>query len=301
MRVSDSQFNLLMTNAMMQNNVRLNKVAEQMASGDKINHLSDDPAATVKLQGLSKTISDNQQYQNNISNVQSSYDKYETYMNTLNEISMSVQDLLLQGKNGTLDAEMRNGIVTELESLKEEAITVLNTQHEGSYIFSGTKVDQPALVITTDDDGNSTYKLGGNDAHRHTNVGEGNSIQNNFTINDLMGSGSNFFVDLDAAIQEFKEPTDQFEETVSKALDTTQSTQVSVLNGIGILGSSYNTLDRMTQNSVDLELFATTVETGLMELDYAQASVEFQQSMIAMQAAQKTYVNISGNSLFDLL
>ena len=111
MRVTDSQFNAIMQRALMDNNIRLNRVFEQMSTGKKLNHLSDDPIAAVRLEGLKKNISDNQQYQRNIENVQSQLTRYETNINTLEELSQQINELLLQGKNGALDTESRAGIV----------------------------------------------------------------------------------------------------------------------------------------------------------------------------------------------
>ncbi len=145
MRVTDSQFNSIMQRALMDNNIRLNRVFEQMSTGKKLNHLSDDPIAAVRLEGLKKNISDNQQYQRNIENVQSQLTRYETNINTLEELSQQVNELLLQGKNGTLDTESRAGIVLELNSLKTEMLTTLNQKNDGSYLFSGTDIFNPAI------------------------------------------------------------------------------------------------------------------------------------------------------------
>ena len=47
--------------------------------------------------------------------------------------------------------------------------------------------------------------------------------------------------------------------------------------------------------------FAETVRSELEELDYAEASVELNQGMIALEATQKTFARVAGISLFDLL
>ncbi|GAL34464.1 flagellar hook-associated protein FlgL [Vibrio maritimus] len=41
--------------------------------------------------------------------------------------------------------------------------------------------------------------------------------------------------------------------------------------------------------------------TSLEELDYAEASTELNQGMIALEATQKTFARVSGISLFDLI
>ncbi len=296
MRVSDNQFSSMMTQAMMNSNVQINKVAEQMSTGNKINYLSDDPTASVKLEGLQKTISSSQQYQKNIKNVQSSYEQYETYMMSLNDITMDVHDLLLQAKNSTLDADSMTGIVAELESLKEQALSTLNKQVDGVYLFSGTEVYTPAIDTTP------PYAFLGNNDQRETKVGEGETMINNFTAQDILAGSSDFFTALDAAIAEMKSPTNDFQTTLATALDMTSATQQNVLTSVSILGANYNSLERMMDNNIDTELYAKTVQTDINELDYAEAAVRLDQNMFTLQAAQSVFSKVMGTtSLFDLI
>ncbi|WP_394152446.1 flagellar hook-associated protein FlgL [Vibrio maritimus] len=293
MRVTDSQFNAIMQRALMDNNIRLNRVFEQMSTGKKLNHLSDDPIAAVRLEGLKKNISDNQQYQRNIENVQSQLTRYETNINTLEELSQQINELLLQGKNGALDTESRAGIVLELKSLKEEMLTTLNQKNEGSYLFSGTDIFTAAIDATT-------YAFTGNNDYRQTKVGDDQYVNNNLTITDVIGSNV-IFSSLDSAIAELEAPSVGFEAALGTALENNQEAHQTILESLTDIGSQYNSLDRQKETSIDMVFFAETVTTSLEELDYAEASTELNQSMIALEATQKTFARIAGISLFDLI
>ncbi len=296
MRVSDSQLTNILSLATMQNNAAINKVAEQIATGSMINNLSDDPAATVKLEGLNKTIALNQQYQNNIENVQSKYQAYETYMMSLNEISLEISDLLLQAKNGTMDPSLSEGIVTELESLKSQSLSTLNKQMDGTYLFSGTSVNSPAI------DEEPPYEILGNDEHRETKVSESEMMQSNFTASEVLGSSSDYFNLLDAAIAEIQNPTDAFEDTLNAAIDGTEAYRNNIMASVSILGSNYSSMDRLMQNNIDVETFATTVQSDIDEVDYAEASVRLTQSMVTLQAIQTVFTNVTQKpSLFDMI
>ncbi len=296
MRVSDNQFSSMMSQAMMNSNVEINKVAIQMSTGKKINNLSDDPAASVKLEGLQKTISSSQQYQKNIKNVQSSYEQYETYMMSLNNITMDVNDLLLQARNSTFDADAMTGIVTELETLKTQALSTLNKQVDGVYLFSGTEVYSPAIETTP------PYAFLGNGDHRETKVGEGETITNNFTAQEILAGSSDFFTALDAAIAEIKSPTDDYDEVLGAALDITNVAQQNIMNSVSVLGANYNSLNRMMDNNIDTELFASTIQSDINELDYAEASVRLAQNMTTLQATQSVFSKVmNSTSLFDLI
>jgi flagellar hook-associated protein 3 FlgL len=293
MRVTDSQFNSIMQRALMDNNIRLNRVFEQMSTGKKLNHLSDDPIAAVRLEGLKKNISDNQQYQRNIENVQSQLTRYETNINTLEELSQQVNELLLQGKNGTLDTESRAGIVLELNSLKTEMLTTLNQKNDGSYLFSGTDIFNPAIDTVS-------YAFNANGDYRQTKVGDDLYVNSNLTIADVIGSNA-IFTDLDAAIAELETATAGFETALDTALNSNQQVHQTLLQSLTDIGSQYNSLDRQKETSIDMVFFAETVTTSLEELDYAEASTELNQGMIALEATQKTFARVSGISLFDLI
>ncbi|CAH6840493.1 Flagellar hook-associated protein flgL [Vibrio chagasii] len=294
MRVTDSQFNAVMQRSLMDNNIRLNKVFEQMSTGLRINHLSDDPIAAVRLEGLKKTVSDNQQYQRNIENVQSQLTRYETNVNTLESLSQQVNELLLQGKNGTLDAESRAGIVLELKSLKTEMLNTLNQANEGSYLFSGTDISNPAI------DTAPPYTLNPNSDYRETKVGDNQYVPSNLTIIDTIGSSA-IFTDLDNAIAELELATGGFTTALDNALNTNQTLHQNLLVSLTDIGSQYNALERLKETSIDMVFFAETVRSELEELDYAEASVELNQGMIALEATQKTFARVAGISLFDLL
>lgn len=296
MRVTDTQFNAMMSRAMMGNNMNINKVAEQIATGNKINHLSDDPIASIKLQGLEKTIASSQQYQKNISSVQSNYTQYETYMSSFNDVAMDVTDLLLQAQNSTLDPDAMAGIVTELEALKSEALSLLNKQSDGVYLFSGTDVNSPAIETTP------PYAFLGNSEQRYTKVDDDITIANNFTAIDMLSGSSEFFMAIDAAIEEMKNPTENYSSVLANAIDVSQSTQRNVMNSVAVLGANDSTLDRMMQNSIDTEHYATTVHSNIQELDYVEASVRLDQSLLTLKAAQSTFMMVMNSpSLFDLM
>ncbi len=292
MRISNIQFTSMMQTAITKNNAELNDVFIQMSTGNKINKFSDDPLATVQLASLEQTIAMSDQYDRNISNVQSKYDQYETYVSSIESILQEANDLALRAANGSLAEESLEGIAIEMEAIKQEMLTIFNTQDQGSYIFSGTAVDSPAISTEP------PYELLGNDNHRETKVSEGASVQNNFTIGDVLG-GTESFTQLDTMIAELNSPTDNFSTVMSESIELIQETHVSVNRSIGQIGAQYNSLTRASSTNADIQLYAEGIQTNIIELDYAEASVRLNQGMLALEATQKSYSSIIGLSLFD--
>ncbi|UJF18026.1 flagellar hook-associated protein FlgL [Vibrio sp. SS-MA-C1-2] len=299
MRVTDSQFNNLMHTSLQKNNVALNKVFEQLSTGKKINHLSDDPIASIKLQGLSQSISKGNQYERNIQNVTSKMQQYETYLSTAESISQSVNELLLQGKNGTLDVNSREGIVIELESYKDELIEIFNKQDQGNFIFGGTAIDQQPITVAT---GPTSYTFYNNSDKRLTSISEGKSVENNITAVEVLGTdpANNIFTQLDTVIAEFSSATPNYT-NVDNAINANQDFHGRVLSTITKIGSEISGLERYSETTQDTILFAQVMENDLVELDFAEASIRLNQGMLALEATQKSYMRISGANLFSLL
>ncbi len=298
MRVSDNQFNHLMSSALQSNNASLNTVFEKISTGSKINHLSDDPIASMKLQGIDTSIKQKTAYADNIDNVISKMQKYESYLNIIEESSQSINELLLQGVDGSLSSESRQGIIIELESYKEEMIATLNKQDQGSYLFSGTKVDSPA--ITVDQNANPpTYTMTGNNEQRSTKIAENSYITNNITAGDLL-SGADIFTQIDNAIAELgNDPADV--SVIRTSLDENAKFHLKTLAVITQLGSRVSTLERASAITQDALMLSNVMRSELTDLDFAEASTQLNQNMLAMEATQKTYVKINQNSLFSLI
>ncbi len=292
MRIANIQFTSIMQTAIQKNNADLNTVFTQMSSGNKINKLSDDPLATVKLASLEQTIAMSDQYERNIANVQGKYDQYETYISSAESILQEANELALRASNGSLAPESLEGIAIEMEAIKQEMMTLMNTQDNGSYLFSGTDVNSPAISTEP------PYELLGNDAHRETKVSENGFVQSNFTVNDVLG-GSELFVQMDKMIAELNNPTDNFSTVMADSIELVQDVNIHVNRSLGQIGAQFNSLTRASSTNADIQLYAEGVQTDIVELDYAEASVRLNQGMLALEATQKSYSSIIGLSLFD--
>ncbi len=294
MRISNIQFTSMMQTAITKNNADLNEVFVQMGSGKKINKFSDDPLASVQLASLEQTIAMTTQYDRNIANVQGKYDQYETYIGSFEGMLKEVNELALRGSNESLSPEAREGIVIEINALKEEMLALLNTRDQGSYIFSGTRVDSPAIETAP------PYTVLGNSEHRDTKVSETGTVLNNFTVNDLIGN-SDIFNQLDTLMAEFRNPTANFSQISQDSITLIEDTHINVNESLGVLGARYKGLDRALYTNSDIKLYAEAVQTDIITLDYAEASVRLNQGMLALEATQKSYSSIIGLSLFNLV
>ncbi|MBD8513845.1 flagellar hook-associated protein FlgL [Photobacterium sp. SP02] len=299
MRISDTQFSQMMLSSLSKNNVGLGEVMQQMSTGDRLTKLSDDPIDSIKLLNLGREGSALTQYQANIANVKTTLSSQEAYLDTASDSLKSLRDLVLWGSNGTMTDEDRQGIITEMESLKEGLQAVFNAQdEEGIYLFSGTQTDTQALTDT-----GAGYTLNGNADKRLVTVAKGVTMESNVTALELLdlGGGATVFQKIDDLIAEFQAPTANFRTEVDGTLAAIDTTFGNVLGAITDMGGRHNNLDLMSDGHADNKLFVDKVEGDLKNLDYAEASVRLSNYLSALQASQASFTKINDLSLFDRL
>ncbi|WP_417883141.1 hypothetical protein [Vibrio rumoiensis] len=295
MRISDNNLNFQFNSSMVSNNVKLNKTTEQISTQSTINRFSDDPIGAIQLESLNKQTIQNSQYIENSKNVLSSLGKYESFVDSILELGNQINEQLLQGANETIDDSARSGIVTEVETLKEEMVQMLNKQDEGHYLFSGT--NSKTLAV---DNSSGSYVITGNGETRQSAVGEGVTVGSNFTVQDLFNN-VDFLNDIDSALEEMTSSTPDFSNIMKTAINSTQAAIEGIQSGLSELGSRMNTAQRQQATSEDLNFFSEQMKMQLTQVDNAQASYTLTQTKAAIEMTQKAFTTIRSSSMFDYL
>ncbi|MGC9421845.1 MULTISPECIES: flagellar hook-associated protein FlgL [Vibrio] len=299
MRISDSQFSQIMLQSLQGNNAGLGQVLQQMSTSDRLTKISDDPMASIKLLNLEREGSAIDQYQSNIANVKTTLSRQETHLDSVNESLKSIRDLVLWGANGSLTDVDRDGMVTELKSLRDAVESSFNAQdEEGHYLFSGTKTNKPAIQHS-----GGAYIVDGNSDKRVVTVAKGVTMESNVTAKEILelGGGNNVLNQIDTLISEFAAPSANFQATVDATLSVIDQTSANVLGAMTNIGGRYNNLDLLNSAHGENKLFVDKVSSDLSALDYGEASVRLSKYLAALQATQASYVKINELSLFDRL
>jgi flagellar hook-associated protein 3 FlgL len=66
-------------------------------------------------------------------------------------------------------------------------------------------------------------------------------------------------------------------------------------------GINLQVIDRQKSNHLDTELYLTSGKSSIEDLDFAKAISAFEQSKIALQAAQQTFTQVQGLNLFNYI
>lgn len=121
---------------------------------------SDDPLAAAQTSDVHWQMSLNDDYSSNITNLKG-------VANTGEKLLQNVDGLLteangsttLKAINGTMNAENRKTLATQLLSIRNDIVSQMNTKYADSYIFSGTGSTSPFELVKVDEDHPGNDKL----------------------------------------------------------------------------------------------------------------------------------------------
>ena len=66
-------------------------------------------------------------------------------------------------------------------------------------------------------------------------------------------------------------------------------------------GINLQVIDRQKSNHLDTELYLSSGRSSIEDLDFAKAISVFEQSQVALQAAQQTFTQVQGLNLFNYI
>ncbi len=183
LRVSTNQFHKVAVDSMLEQQAKLSKVQQQVATGRKIHLPSDDPVASAKIVKLNDILKSSDQFQSNIVAARARLTLEESALADVVEVYHRVRELTIQANNASQTNETRSFIAEEISQLLEEVVGLANAaDSNGEFLFSGNKGKFKPFAK------NSTggYDYSGDDGQRSIQIGPRRKV----AIND---SGSDVF------------------------------------------------------------------------------------------------------------
>ncbi len=127
---------------------RLNQVQQQLSTGRKVDHPSDDPEGTSMSMGYRRDLIFEAQMRRNIDSGVAFMNASESAMSSATDVIQRARELAVQGANGTNSQEGRDTMAIETDQLLQQMVQIGNSNFNGAYIFAGQKTDKPAYVTT---------------------------------------------------------------------------------------------------------------------------------------------------------
>ena len=298
MRINTQQIHNNLNNTMQTAKSRLMRSQLQLTTGKRILKPSDDPIASVQIEGAKITLSKIDQYDKNIYTLKSSLTETETLLHTSQDSLLRIKNLTIQANSSKNTRADLKGIAIEIDKVITHLVDIANTvSASGEYLLAGSRSDTKPIVKNEDGE----WVFAGGEINRHVPIADGANIQQGNTAKDIFFNGDqNIFQQLEAlstALKTLEEPELQTAinesiEHISTAMDSVSSTRTSV-------GARLNTLDRTQSAHSDTKTMTEGLKSSLEDLDYLEATTQFEKERYALKASHLSFSQLAKLALFD--
>ncbi|WP_299454482.1 flagellar hook-associated protein FlgL [uncultured Pigmentiphaga sp.] len=183
MRVSTNQFYDSSIRAINSQQSALMQVSQQLSAQRKLLTPSDDPVAASREVALEATRQANEQMLRNQADAKGMLEATENYLVEAGNTLQAALARIVQAGGGTLNEQDRQSILADLRALRDQLLSVANTQDEnGNYIFAGYKRDNQPFVRTA---AGVVYQ--GDSGVRQSQIGPNRVIDVSFSGHYLFG------------------------------------------------------------------------------------------------------------------
>ena len=269
---------------------KLSDLQGEASSLKRLSKPSDAPADVVSAMSLHASLARGDQYARNISDAQGWLGNADNALTSVVTQLQKVNDLVVQASNSSLDANARQGIATQIDSIRQSLIGVANTQYAGRPIFAGTAGGDTAY--------DASGKYVGVSSAVERNIAPGQRIQVNVNGDTVFGQpGSDLFNTLTQISQAVQNDPSQL-----TTLQTTLGTQTNqVQTQLAQVGSQFLRVQNMQSQNTSNGLTMKQNLSSIEDADIAEVMVNLQAQQVAYQAALQATAKAIQPSLTDFL
>ncbi|MBT0726625.1 flagellar hook-associated protein FlgL [Rosenbergiella australiborealis] len=318
MRISTTFMFQQQTKSISQTQVDWLAVGERLSSGKRVVYPSDDPIATSQALSIQQNQRTQQRFGMAQQFAQTTMGAEAAVFSSLTDnIHAAISDVIY-GATGTLNDEDRQSVAVKLEGVRNQLLTLANTQDSsGRYLFAGYNTAQPPFIK---ENGGVVYQGGEQpivqqvDTQRvmtlsHTgkqvflSAPPNPKLEPDGTLGD-----TDLFSVLDNAIAALKTPMadadDSTRAALQEAMNSANRGLNNSLNNILALQSENGTqlaeLASLNTLSASQNLIAESQLSQLVDADITQTISEYYMKQTALQASYTAFTQMSKLSLFQL-
>ncbi|WP_404373015.1 flagellar hook-associated protein FlgL [Sphingomonas sp. MMS24-J45] len=275
----------------------------QIATGKKFTAPSQDVVAYNRLTAIRQTNADSTAYASNVSLAQSLLQQSDTTLTSVSNQLQRAAELTTQAANGTLNDANRKTIAIELQSIRDDLVSLAGTTDARGQPLFGTASGGAAVVQAAD----GTVSFGGTGEISAIPVADGTEIQATDSAQRVFGnlpaSGggtTDVFAVLSSLISALNAGGNVSAAT-GAAADGLKAAMTQVSNVQGSVGARAARLDIVSAQATDAAAARETDRAGLEDTDMSTAITELQKTMTVLQATQASFTKLGQLSLFDYL
>lgn len=287
MRITNSMLTARTLRDLQANYAAMAKAQEQVSSGKRLNRPSDNPADVQQAIKYNESLASISQFLRNINGAQRFTSASETALASAGDAIQRLKELAIQAANGTLSANDRTDILTEVNQVTETLVSLANTKLDSDYVFAGQKT-------ATQPYASATALYAGDTGAVNARISSGVTLQVNVTGDTAFGPALAAAAQLATDLAAGSAPSS----ATLTALDAGLDGLLTARTRIGAIDKRLN--DAMTFLT-DLELSTTAMLSNLQDADMAAVITEAQTRQTTYQAAINVNAKLLQKSLIDEL
>ncbi len=174
----------------------LQKVQNQLSSGNRIQLPSQDPVATINFMDYDSRLKEIDTYSNLINNNQSKLDIIDSHLDNTTQALQRLRELTVQMANGTYTKEERTNAAMEVDQLMRQILANANSKFKGQSLFAGTSITDKAFSPQTNIDPSTgmefieNVQYLGNHQAQLVEIDRGETVAVNYSGNQIFWSGN---------------------------------------------------------------------------------------------------------------
>jgi flagellar hook-associated protein 3 FlgL len=307
LRVTQRSVANTMLTGLQANLTRMQNIQEQLSSGRQLNRPSDSPVKTVEAMQFRSELRRAEQYVRNADDGLALLGAADTALMSSVDMTRRVRDLTLQGMNGSTNAQGREAIAAEIDTIRDGLLGIANARYLDRPIFGGNTTGSVAYTLPTTAPlvAEGGAYLGDSGKVTRT-VAADTQVEVNVTGPEVFGDGSpespQLFQVLKGISDALRSPEGPAMKTaLDDGLGALDKATDRILTTLGKVGSLFNRVDTMKNRAEDQLVSLTNSLSEVENIDLPKTIVELQMQEVAYKAALGATARVVQPSLLDFL
>lgn len=275
---------------------RLATAQTKASSLEAISKPSDNPAGVATSMAVRAETRANAQYSRNVDDAQGWLATADTALASATTILNRVRDLTVSGANdGGLNANGKEAIAIELETLRDSLMDAANSRYAGRTIFAGTS--DAGVAVVKNDDGSFTIPPSGGSVERRT--GANTTVRVDTDATAVFGptkEGADVFSLISNIIKDLRSGTN-----ISSRIDQVDASMQQVRDAQTSVGVRHATVLAAKSSLLDDAVALEGRRSAVEDIDLGTAVLDLKTQEVAYQAALAASAKVLQPSLMDFL
>ena len=263
---------------------------QQISSGKKLNSLADSPAGSAELVDLRAELARVDQYRENSGSGGFFVNLGESVLSSAIDVVTAIYTRGSAGASSLYDVKSRTELAKEVRSLRDQLLSLANTEAHGRHIFAGSQITAAPFTISED-----TVSYQGDLIQNRIDVGDGLQVQQNV-------AGSTAFSKAFSAVEQVLAALDSGDPAAMQtALGQFEGALADLTESRAELGVSLSTIQGAGTEQDSRELAIKDRESKIEDANLAEAATQLKANETALEATFAARTVTGQKNLFDYL